>query len=257
MTENKRRIYLWGARNFRDLGGYSVADGRKIRWGVLYRSGDLHKLTKNDLRKLESLNLTRVFDFRAEHEAQSRPDQLPQGARSIRLPILDSTTKVWHEERDEMIKQMRTVNSADYLRLTNRELATQFTPQYRDFFRELLSADGEPLAFHCAAGKDRAGFAAASLLSLLGADWQIVVQDYLLTNRYLLDAHQWNLLFGSMVKGAKFTNVIRGFIKADAQYLSAAFDALNEKYGSFAGYVREGLQLSERDVNQLKETYLE
>ncbi len=257
MTKNERRIFLWGARNFRDLGGYATADGRKIRWGVLYRSGDWHKLTRNDLRKLDSLKLTRVFDFRAEHEARKRPDRLPQGVRAIRLPILDTTTKIWHEEYDDMIKRLREKNPADYLRATNRELATRFTPQYRDFYREILAARGEAFAFHCAAGKDRAGFAAATLLRLLGVPQAQVLQDYLLTNRYLLDAHQWNLFFGSLIKGRKFTDAIRGFIKADADYLSAAFGALDETHGSFEGYVREGLELSAGDVRQLKERYLE
>ena len=47
-TDHVRRIPLDGAPNFRDLGGYPTVDGRRVRWGQVYRSGDLAQLTDTD-----------------------------------------------------------------------------------------------------------------------------------------------------------------------------------------------------------------
>ena len=252
----QRHLPFAKAKNFRDLGGYPTEDGRTVRWGLLYRSGSLHKLTGNDLKKLTSLNLSRIFDFRSEHEAEREPDRLPESVKLVSLPMLDASTKVWHEQRDEMVKNMRTLNPAEYMIATNTELGTKFTLEYRRFYHELLASNGSPVLFHCAAGKDRTGFAAATLLRILGVSQDVIMQDYLLTNRYLLEAHKWELFVGSILKGKKFADGIRGFMKADETYLNAAFEAIEKTHGSFENYVHNGLGLNEYDAERLKSYYL-
>lgn len=252
-----RRIQLSGTKNFRDLGGYPTVDGKFIRWGVLYRSDSLHKLTKKDLQKLALLKLSYVFDFRSENEVAQEPDRLVKGIKLIRLPMLDASTKIWHEQRNDMVKNMKTLNPPEFLRATNSELATKFTPEYKIFYQELLKSKGDPILFHCAAGKDRTGFAAATLLRILGVSHDIVLQDYLLTNRYFLDSFKLSLFIGTVLKGRKFINGIRGFMIADKSYLNAAFEALEEEYGSFENYVHDGLGLTNQDIVLLKKYYLE
>lgn len=252
-----RHLKFKNLKNFRDLGGYRTTDGRSVRWGVLYRSGSLHKLTDADLTKLISLHLNTVISFRAEHETEREPDRLPEGVRLVNLPMEDSSTKVWHEARDEMVRNMKTLDPAEFMIATNMELATKFTPGYRQFYRELLASDGKPVLFHCAAGKDRTGFAAATLLKILGVPSDVIMQDYLLTNTYLLNTYKWNLLLASVLKGRKFAEGIRGFMRADERYLSAAFSAIEKEYASFETYVRDGLGLTDADIEHLKRMYLE
>jgi len=255
--KRQRHLSFAKVKNFRDLGGYPTADGRTVRWGILYRSGSLHKLTDGDLQKLASLNLSRVFDFRSENEVNHEPDRLPEDVKLVHLPMLDASTKVWHEQRDDMVKNMKNINPAEYMFATNAELATKFTPEYKRFYQELLASNGSPILFHCAAGKDRTGFAAASLLRILGVSKDVVMQDYLLTNRYLLDVYKWNLFMAGILKGRKFADGIRGFMKADESYLTAAFTAFENEHGSFENYVRDGLGLTEHDIERLKKYYLE
>lgn len=254
-----RRLPFRGAKNFRDLGGYQTVEGRTVRWNVLYRSDSLHKLNDDDLKRLTALNLARIVDFRAPYEAAKEPDRLPSdlSVSLLKLPMEDSSTKVWHEARDEMVKNMKTLDPVMYMQQTNLELATKFTPEYRLFFRELLACNGKPILFHCAAGKDRTGFAAACILRILGVPFETILQDYLLTNRYLLNAYRWEMLLASVLRGRKFADGIRGFMRADERYLNAAFETLEKEHGSFDAYVREGLGLSEQDVTKLRQTYLE
>ena len=255
-----RRLSFSGARNFRDLGGYQSADGRAVRWGLIYRSDSLHKLTHADLTRLETLSLDRIIDFRAEHEVADEPDRLPAGTgiRAIRIPILDSSTEIWCEAREQFVKDnLRNVDPARYMIQTNIELATRFSLEMQNFIHELFLANGRPMLFHCAAGKDRTGFAAAVLLRILGVPQQVVMEDYLLSNQYYLASHRWELALLQLIKGKRFANVVKGFLEVRSAYLATAFEALKHKYGSFENYVHIGLGLSQKDIQYLKLLFLE
>ena len=256
----ERRLSFFGAKNFRDLGGYQTINERTIYWGRLYRSDSLHKLTSADLKRLTFLSLDRIIDFRADHEIAQETDRLPTDAeiRVVRIPILDSSTEIWRDSREQFIKDnLRNVDPVHYMIQTNMELATRFTPQMQIFIQEVLLANGRPLLFHCAAGKDRTGFAAAMILRMLGVPQQMVMEDYLLSNQYYLSAHKWDLAFLQLMKGKHFASVVKGFLEVRPAYLAAAFETIDYKYGSFENYVRNGLGLAQKDVEHLKMLYLE
>jgi protein-tyrosine phosphatase len=255
-----RSLNLSGTKNLRDLGGYQTLDGKIVRWGKLYRSDHLHKLTDSDLKHLAALDLDRIIDFRADHEKEEEPDRLPTNTNIciIAIPILDSSTKIWHDSRDELIKHnLKNIDPAKFLIETNIELATRFTPQIRRFIQELFSAKGRPVLFHCAAGKDRTGYAAAIILRILGVPTKAVMDDYLLSNEYYLSAYSWNLFVLSLIKGKRFSSVVKGFLEVQPAYLSAAFEAIDRKFGSFEKYVNHGLGMTGQDIEALRSFYLE
>lgn len=254
-----RRLNFSGASNFRDLGGYETVDGRKVRWELLFRSDSLHRLSVSDLRYLSALTLDRIIDFRAEHEKKEQPDQLPMemAGRVVEIPILDSSTKIWHDSREELVKNLKSIDPAQYMLKTNIELATRFSPEIRRFIGELISANGQPVLFHCAAGKDRTGFAAAILLRILGVPHEIVLQDYLLTNRYFLPRHQRGLVLLRLWKGRAAAAAVSGFMEARPEYLTAAFGAIYREFGSFEEYVFKSLDLTMHDTERLRDLYLE
>ncbi|MBI5935386.1 MAG: tyrosine-protein phosphatase [Chloroflexi bacterium] len=254
-----RRLSFLGAKNFRDLGGYQAADGRSVRWGMLYRSDKLHNLTDADLARLSALGLDRVIDFRTARELAEEPDRLPaSGAtRAVHIPINDPSTVIWYEEHDEFLKNIQNVNPGRYLTQTNVELVTRFTPEVQRFVREVFAAHGNPVLFHCAAGKDRTGFAAALLLRILGVPMKTILEDYLLTNQYYLPSKTWELLRLRLLKGGLYADVVRGFMEVQPAYLQAAFDTMEREHGSFEGYLQNALGLSEHEIEHLRAVYLE
>jgi protein-tyrosine phosphatase len=257
--ENKRRLVFSGVKNFRDLGGYRALDGRTVVWGRLYRSDQLQKLTDADLKHMEALTLDRIIDFRADHEREDAPDRIPSNSdiQIIEIPILDSSTQIWRDSRDQFVKDnLRNIDPVKFMVETNVELATRFTPQMRQFIHELFSAKGRPVLFHCAAGKDRTGYAAAILLRILGVPLDVVMEDYLLSNQYYLAAHSRNLLMLRLMKGKRFSDTVKGFLEVRPAYLAAAFEAIDREFGSFERYTRSGLGLTEQDVEHLKNIYL-
>jgi len=73
-----RHIKLKGAHNFRDIGGYMLANGQRIKTGMIFRSDRLSKLTKSDLKRFEALNIKLIIDLRDEQERCTDPSRLPK-----------------------------------------------------------------------------------------------------------------------------------------------------------------------------------
>ena len=254
-----RHLRFTGAKNFRDLGGYQAISGKLVRWGALYRSDSLNKLTNGDLKRLSALDLEWIVDFRSAKEKEMEPDRLPDHlvSRLVEIPILDRSTQIYQSSREEVVKQLKNIDPVQSLSGTNMELATIFNAEMRKFMEVLLSANGRPVLFHCTAGKDRTGFAAAILLRTLGVPQDVVMQDYLLTNQYFYAAHRRNIFLLRVLKGKQIADVVSGMIRADPAYLSAGFKAIDQNYSSFENYIHEALGLTIQEMDCLKTMYLE
>ncbi|NND69886.1 MAG: tyrosine-protein phosphatase, partial [Halioglobus sp.] len=178
-----RHLNFEGIDNFRDLGGYPTESGATVKWGVLYRSGMLAEASRADLEGLKRLQLSHLIDFRSAMEKEEEPDRLPENHAFsvVEIPTLDGG--------DDTVATdiMRRIEEGDFdgfdpnaLMLdANRAFATDFLPEYTKFFQTVLAADGAPILWHCTAGKDRAGFAAAALLRVLGVPLDVIVRDYM------------------------------------------------------------------------------
>jgi protein-tyrosine phosphatase len=244
-VDHERLIPLEGAQNFRDLGGYAGANGRTVRWGLLYRSGSMHGLTPADFNYLEALPLRTVVDLRSSQERTQQPVSWPAAHAPAVLSedySLDASALMKAISKpDVSAEEMRAAMSSLY-----EQIPFQFADQYRRMFARLLSGD-VPLAFNCSAGKDRTGVAAALLLTALGVSHETVVQDYLLSNEYY---HSTSIMRGLPPDVAE---VLTG---VDRRYLEAAFAAIERQYGSLDNYFKDQLGLSQQDITQLRDKYL-
>jgi len=256
-----RHLDFAGIHNFRDLGGYSTEDGRQVKWGVLYRSGTLHGATDRDLDYLQQLGLQTMVDFRSSAEKAEEPDRLPEppGFAVVEIPTLDGGD---NSVADEIMARIETGDFTDFepdsfMLEANRHFASRFTPQYREFLQTVLAAEGEPVLWHCSAGKDRAGYASAILLRILGVPQETVIADYSLSKEYSLAARRKELLLLRLFKGGEAADKLAVIMGVEPEWLQAGFDEIDAQYGNFDNYVREGLGLDDSQVAQLQATLLE
>ena len=247
MADSSRHLNLSGASNFRDLGGYIGKDGRRTRWGHLFRSNHLGSLTDDDIAVLRQLGLKSAFDFRGENErtaAACRHD----GITVHSLPIEPTTLGLLHE-RLAAGQKVGTEETIELMCEAYRGFVRRATPVYKTLFTHLLD-DTAPLVFHCTAGKDRTGYAAALILSSLGVDEEVIAEDFMLTNRYYRRAET-----GASSELPQEVRDVMGSVHAS--FLSAALDTVKSDYGSMDAYFADGLGLSARDRAQLERRYLE
>lgn len=174
-----RVLPLQGATNFRDLGGYPGHERRPLRWRRVFRSDHLGQLTAADRERLAPLKLARSFDFRGVEERAATPYDVP-GLRQHALSIEPSVS----QRMGDLVASGEALTATHMVELMEdlyRRLVTEEAARFAEFFGHLLDDDA-PLVFHCTAGKDRTGVAAALLLLALGVPQPLVEQDYLLTN---------------------------------------------------------------------------
>lgn len=256
-----RHLNFEGIYNFRDLGGYTTYDDRRVKWGTLYRSGSLHGASPSDLHWLSELNLHTLVDFRSAAEKAEEPDRLPEpnNIEVVEIPAMDNGDDSMANEIMTRIKEgsLGEIDPHELMIEGNRQFPTTFNPEYSQFIRTVLAADGKPVLWHCSAGKDRAGFGAAILLRLLGVSQEQVMADYMLSKQYSLAARKNQIRMLRLFKGEETADKLQVLMGVEPEWLQAAFDTIDERYGNFDGYVRQGLGLSEQEVSRLRSLLLE
>lgn len=268
-------ICLESVGNARELGGYACEDGRVVKSGVFLRTAALAGATEEDIRRLkDDYHLSVVIDLRMTSEAQEAPDPEIDGVRSLHLGIID-------EEAMEKKRQSLTAedmegidpnNSLDRLKLAvkmgiigdqmyiNFLSGDEGKASYAQMFKELLDLpEGEALLFHCTQGKDRTGCAAMLILSTLGVDVETILYDYTLTNTYnaALIERERQMLEGMGVEEGEFDLYMTAMDQVDPQYMVNALEWMNDNYGSVLGYITGELGVTEAQIEQLRDKYLE
>ena len=251
LREDYRKLPFTGAHNFRDLGGYKTEDGRALKWGKIYRSDDLHLLTDEDLKYLSRLNIKSVVDFRSDEERESEPDRLNPDMTQVLLPIKFQPEEVDDETLKNLMKNLTfgTLDSSNLLRDFNIVIVKDFATEYKKFFRHVIENNAEPIVFHCTAGKDRAGFASAMILTVLGVPREKVIEDYLLTNTYVKDHVDSEMLEIELKTFFRAdTDNLRKINLVEERYIQAAFDTIDSEWGGMDNYISGALGLSEEDI---------
>ncbi|MCU1642538.1 MAG: Protein-tyrosine-phosphatase [Nocardia sp.] len=220
-----RSLNLESVVNARDAGGYRTIDGHTVRTGLVYRTGDLSKASDSDLADLASLDMRAVHDLRTSYEQQFiGVDKVPAGATEYHNDIIGQAPP-------QLLVASALVAGTDLYRAFIT--APGASEGFSNVLRDIAYGDGAVL-FHCSAGKDRTGWASAVLLTILGVDHDTVQYDFLLSNYY---------------RGAKDGDLQNG---VTASLLDAAFDQVNQSYGSFDNYVHAGLKLTDADISAMK-----
>jgi protein-tyrosine phosphatase len=237
---------LQGASNFRDIGGHTGIDGRRVRHNLVYRSDHLAGLTPDDHRALEPLRITHSLDFRGLAERAALPSVLP-GAASVTLGI--EPTMVVRVKALLAAGQIPTeAETVALMAHTYRSFARDAIPTYARFFQHLIEQP-TPVVFHCTAGKDRTGFAAALLLSALGVDRDAVMADYLLTNQLYRRS--------ALVHTDGPAHVVDVLWRVQPAFLDAAFDTVEREFGGMGRYLEGPMGLGPEAMARLRERLLE
>lgn len=250
MTE--RWIDLEGCDNARDLGGLPTVDGATTRHGVLVRCDTVQHLTLNDIRLLtDKIGLRTVVDLRTPTEAAAEGRgmlaETDVGYRNVAF-VPDSYLVPGDPDHNVVVerrsKQGAVERYLDYLTRPGSEVA--------DALRLLAEPGRLPALFHCAAGKDRTGWAAALLLHVAGADEATILEDYLLTNTFSSATRDKYLGLVREHLGEEKVEVYEVAMLVREDYLHEAYTAADAAYGSLLGYVRDGLGLDDDLLARLR-----
>lgn len=245
VTEKEIRIKK--VNNFRSIGNIRNIDGRTLKEGKFYRSANLHKLKRKSFKELEYLGIKEIIDLRNSKEIVQKPDNLPNN-------ILYENYSAFEDEGDQLDQARKLVlkgkvNGADAnKRMLDfyRDYVTENPEIIRKIITEILESN-HPVLYHCTAGKDRTGIITALILSILKFDKNAIYNDYLMSNNYRkkLVEKRVNLANNLHFVYPKMDiSVLEKLSWVETDYLDAAFNEINKKYGSTDTYIQQVLKIS-------------
>lgn len=253
----QRLLPLEGGVNFRDMGGYQGAEGRRVKWRQLYRSGTMARLTDADRQHLAERGIRAIIDFRTVEEQEREPNDwgMSLGDAYWRRPHTE-TFGNWSGLDPAKLKAVRDVEVV--MEEGYRRLPQQQAEAYAEMFRR-LAAGNVPAVIHCTAGKDRTGGGAALILAALGVSREAIIADFVMTER----AVDLTKALAGRKRSAKYDTfakidpeVTKAFLSARPSFINAFLDSLNDEFGSVEGYLAD-LGMTASDIAEMRASLLE
>ena len=253
-----RILSIPGAVNLRDFGGYATQSGRQVRRDKLFRSGALSELTDAGCAAFAELDVQLICDLRRDDERREEPTVLPaHNPRRLEIPIDPGSAVAMRAAF--ATSNLSVQQRIDYMVQINHDLARHHAEDYALMFDGLLALERGGFLVHCAAGKDRTGFAVALILHALGVPEQTVVEDYLLTN----DALDFENYLLPRLRARHGTTMVveRDALMAvagvRAEYLQGAYNAIKADFESVEHYIEKAIGLDENARAKLRQRYVE
>jgi len=250
--------------NLRDLGGYKTRDGATVARGLVYRSDTFHPMSAEDIEKLALLGLKNDYDLRTSAEVKVKPDQVPAGVQYHLLNVLADAKSAAPAQLEALMHQPKKANAA----LGGGKIETLFIEGYREFvslpsakqsYRTLFQSLGDlqnlPAVFHCTTGKDRTGWAAAALLTLLGVPEETVMADFMRSNDNTLP--QFKHAIDSFAAAGGERDIPVAIFGVKRAYLEASFREMRKHYGTIENYFAKGLGIDAAGQEALRDVLLE
>lgn len=257
-SEYTRHLELEGGVNVRDVGGYRTKDGRQVKWRKILRSGHLNHLSDADRKVFADLDLRIIHDFRRSPEIEKFPSLVGKIdiVAGYELGVGSMGMFMQAFEKEEFTPE----RAHAFVVKAYGECVEDVTAPYRTFFRHVLDQEQGAFLFHCMAGKDRTGLAAALILYALDVPRDVILADYMLTSQYL----PFEMVIKNFMKSRddiadkinKNRETLAPYCGVHTDNLEAFFQAVDIKFGSMDTYLSEGLSLSKADIQELRDRYL-
>lgn len=246
-----RFFNLDSIHNFRDVGGYYTNDGHQIRWGKLYRSGTLSRMSEKDENELNKLGIKTILDIRSFDSKKSFPKGFLADKNYVRLPIGDNG----FEFISPKIMENRFLrgDAVIFTQDTYRSFTDKYTEQLASFFDYLCDENNYPIAFNCYLGKDQSGIATYLLLRVLDVPSEIAEEDYLLSN---IGVKRPLFIDRAEEISESKQEIITMLSNTDLLYLKYGLSCIRKKYGSLDEYMLNDLKLTPEKRKKLQKILL-
>jgi protein-tyrosine phosphatase len=215
-----RRLLWEDLQNARDLGGLPAAAGRTRR-GAVVRTDGLGRLRAAGRAAMLGYGVATIIDLRAPRELMTHPNPLRDHPGFRNLPFLDDVAL------DEVGKFDIAADS--YLWQVESQAA-----RIAGILREIAGAPAGGVVVHCAAGKDRTGIIAALLLTVAGADRDVIAEDYSLSSEWL--ASELNRALEAEPDRERRLRLNRMY-ESRPELILSLLAALDRRHGSVTGYL--------------------
>lgn len=227
---------LDGVYNLRDLGGIATTSGLVTRDRVIYRSDGLHRSRVEDRPTVVALGIRHVIDLRTAEEREQEGSFEHADVVTHHVPVL---------ERIRDLMQDHTIEPEMLMRVHYELMLDQFGDAFRIALGILAGAvsDGDPLVFHCTAGKDRTGLLAALILSSCGVSDADIAHDYGRSSTATPHMISWYQRNTNQSPGDKMREMglnpklMKSMMSSDPETMLGTLADLRSRHGSVENYI--------------------
>lgn len=281
IIEHGSQSYLFAERtlpvsrlnNFRDFGGYTGAGGKSVKWGMLYRSNHLHNLSPQAVAYIESLNIQTIIDYRSANEIAKSPNEYVGEKKTFHFDAAAQTAELAAQfsadpsNEDHML--IESVMSDIPAELINGQ-GEQVLEQYRNFVTSeksknafkamigvLLEQDNSPHIQHCRGGKDRTGYGALLILSMLGVCEDDIIADYMLTQANRMERNSVKMAaYRKITDDQDVLDYLHTLIDTRESFILEVFNTMKQRSGSVVNYIKHELGFTEADFIKMQGNFL-
>lgn len=246
-----RNIDMNNVKNFRDIGGYFTNDNRQMKWGQIYRSGDLSSATLYDQEKIRRLKIKTIIDFRSDRTARKYPLLLHPDIQKIRIPIelMDSY------KLDELINK-QDFNRSDAIRYVQDSYAgivDNYKKEFKEMFSVLAVESNYPVLLTESLGKDRVGVATYLILCAIGIPESVIIDDYMFSEKNI---DVTKVVDNAQLLSESMQEAVTAMLKVDRAYINFLVEHIKTTYGSVDNYLEKELDVSSGKRGVLKKYLL-
>lgn len=269
----ERTLPISGINNFRDLGGYVGAEGKSVKWGILYRSNHLHNLTPQAQTYLESLHVKTIIDYRSANEIAKSPNSPIGESKTFHLDATAQTAELAAQFAAEPSNEDRALIESVVRDIPSELInghGSQVIEQYRNFvvseksknafkamINVLLDSDNVPNIQHCRGGKDRTGYGALLILAMLGVSEQDIIDDYLLTGANRLERNGVKMAaYQQITNNQDVLDYLHTLIDTREMFIVETLNTMKAISGSVNAYIKNELGFSDSDFKKMQENFL-
>lgn len=254
----ERVLAFEGAVNFRDIGGYRAADGRRVRWGAIYRSGHMAHLTAADKDAFTRLGIGTVCDYRRAEERAIENTELPgePHVETLGIPSGIGDPRFFHRLFEQTEDPAVITDALERMMVY---LVREGAGYYRRLFEVLLDPPPGAVLMNCSGGKERTGVGAALLLTALGIPRETIMYDFLLTNDCFPAMREVPRVlekYSVTLEGQRGVDLIMPLLVSPPSYLEVVFGAIDEDCGSGEAYLASRFDLGAAELARLRDLYL-
>lgn len=267
-----RLVNLDGTDNFRDCGGYETIEGRRMKWGLLYRSDQLSNISERDVTFLKNMGLKTIVDYRSKSEASAAPNKEISDANTYSLDPYAKTAQLAAGSIDDdvnksildLLKEHKFYpekygdpEENMYKQYKKFIYSDSSKKAYRELIKLILDEHNLPLVQHCRGGKDRTGFGVAIILLALGVREECVIYDYTLTTQYRVTKNKKQMnLYKKYTKDEQTLTLLSTLQQSKEIYMETAINEMKKTYGSIDSYLKDALGIDQDVKEKLKEIFL-
>ena len=237
--------------NYRDFGGLKTENGRKIKWGKLYRSGNLDNVSDISARRIAYMGVKTWVDLRKGGMTEKINSQMNiETYHNIPMSTNVDPDLVRARLMNGSMTKLDAVKEVQYI----LETMLTCTESLKKIFMVLEDPNSYPVIISCDYGLIQTSVFSTLLLHILEVPDYTIIDEYELNNQYF-DMNNFARKYYRL--SPRQQDVLTALVISDRKYINNMIENISVRYGSLDNYISKEIGLTKEDIQKIRTNLLQ